>query len=250
MSKLPQVLIIDPPTDITFKGPFTEVVTSHIKLTNPSDRQVCFKVKTTAPKQYCVRPNSGLIPPSESVTVSVMLQPFDYNAEEKNKHKFMVQSAYVPENEHSLDNIWKNTTPSEMMDSKLRVMFDVPEQAIVGDKHAVSKMQPLSQAGDSLKPYQSPSLEADYRRAIDEAKRYLHQLTQLEQENNQLRERMQKLESTGMGGDDALNTTAMTSTSTASQRHLVTSGQRFTLSQLLLLFVVAVFIGLLLGKVF
>jgi len=36
---------------------------------------------------------------------AVMLQPFDYNAEERNKHKFMVQSAYVPENEHSLETI-------------------------------------------------------------------------------------------------------------------------------------------------
>lgn len=36
-----------------------------------------------------------------------MLQPFEYNAEEKekNKHKFMVQTAYVPDGETSLDNI-------------------------------------------------------------------------------------------------------------------------------------------------
>lgn len=36
-----------------------------------------------------------------------MLQPFEYNAEEKekNKHKFMVQTAFVPDGETSLDNI-------------------------------------------------------------------------------------------------------------------------------------------------
>lgn len=34
-----------------------------------------------------------------------MLQPFDYNAEEKNKHKFMVQTAFVPEGETSMDVI-------------------------------------------------------------------------------------------------------------------------------------------------
>ena len=54
-------------------GPFSDVVTSYLKLTNPSDKQVCFKVKTTAPKQYCVRPNSGLIPPSGNVSVAGML---------------------------------------------------------------------------------------------------------------------------------------------------------------------------------
>ena len=44
-------------------GPFTEVVTADLKLCNPSKKRICFKVKTTAPKQYCVRPNNGLIEP-------------------------------------------------------------------------------------------------------------------------------------------------------------------------------------------
>jgi hypothetical protein len=30
-------------------------------LTNPSDKKICFKIKTTAPKKYCVRPNSGVV---------------------------------------------------------------------------------------------------------------------------------------------------------------------------------------------
>jgi len=51
-------------------GPFTDVVTSDLKLTNPTDRKVCFKVKTTAPKRYCVRPNSGIIEPGQAVTVA------------------------------------------------------------------------------------------------------------------------------------------------------------------------------------
>ena len=51
-------------------GPFNEVVTADLKLTNPSDKTVCFKVKTTAPKRYCVRPNSGVLDPKKSVTVS------------------------------------------------------------------------------------------------------------------------------------------------------------------------------------
>uniref|UniRef100_A0A4X2M5G6 Vesicle-associated membrane protein-associated protein A n=1 Tax=Vombatus ursinus TaxID=29139 RepID=A0A4X2M5G6_VOMUR len=50
--------------------PFTDVVTTNLKLRNPSDRKVCFKVKTTAPRRYCVRPNSGIIDPGLTVTVS------------------------------------------------------------------------------------------------------------------------------------------------------------------------------------
>lgn len=51
-------------------GPFTDVVTANLKLKNPSDRRVCFKVKTTAPRRYCVRPNSGVIDPGATVNIS------------------------------------------------------------------------------------------------------------------------------------------------------------------------------------
>ena len=55
---------------ITVSGPFKDVVTTILKLKNPSDEIVCFKVKTTAPKRYCVRPNCGQIKPDETVNVA------------------------------------------------------------------------------------------------------------------------------------------------------------------------------------
>ena len=55
---------------VVVSGPFNEVVTTHLFLTNPSEQRVCFKVKTTAPRRYCVRPNSGFIEPSNKVDVS------------------------------------------------------------------------------------------------------------------------------------------------------------------------------------
>uniref|UniRef100_A0A8B9FWE8 VAMP associated protein B and C n=1 Tax=Amazona collaria TaxID=241587 RepID=A0A8B9FWE8_9PSIT len=51
-------------------SPFTDVVTTNLKLGNPTDRNVCFKVKTTAPRRYCVRPNSGIIDAGTSINVS------------------------------------------------------------------------------------------------------------------------------------------------------------------------------------
>lgn len=51
-------------------GPFTDVVITNLKLKNPSDKKVCFKVKTTAPRRYCVRPNSGAIEAGATVIIS------------------------------------------------------------------------------------------------------------------------------------------------------------------------------------
>ncbi|XP_041923905.1 vesicle-associated membrane protein-associated protein A isoform X2 [Alosa sapidissima] len=128
MSKSEQILILDPSTDLKFKGPFTDVVTTNLVLRNPSDRRVCFKVKTTAPRRYCVRPNSGIIDPGAAVTVSVMLQPFDYDPNEKSKHKFMVQTIFAPPNVPDLEGMWKEAKPDDLMDSKLRCVFEMPSE--------------------------------------------------------------------------------------------------------------------------
>ncbi|KAK6293193.1 hypothetical protein J4Q44_G00366940 [Coregonus suidteri] len=128
MSKLEQIIVIEPPYDLKFKGPFTNVVTTNLKLKNPSDRKVCFKVKTTAPRRYCVRPNSGMIESGATVTVSVMLQPFDYDPNEKSKHKFMVQTIFAPSTATDMDAVWKDAKPDDLMDSKLRCVFELPSE--------------------------------------------------------------------------------------------------------------------------
>ena len=64
---------------VYFSGPFSEVVTSNLQLFNPSDKRVCFKVKTTAPRRYCVRPNSGIVEPQSTVNVSGILPVFIFN---------------------------------------------------------------------------------------------------------------------------------------------------------------------------
>jgi hypothetical protein len=50
-------------------GPLTRLITKTLKIHNPHPHPVAFKVKTTAPKQYCVRPNAGRVESGESVEV-------------------------------------------------------------------------------------------------------------------------------------------------------------------------------------
>ena len=106
-----------------------------MSLRNPSDRKVCFKIKTTAPKRYCVKPNSGVIDPKQEVQVAVSLQPFEYDPNEKNRHKFMVQAMFAPEGEINPDTLWKEADDGQIMDSKLKCMFKMPES---GDSAGVT----------------------------------------------------------------------------------------------------------------
>uniref|UniRef100_A0A3Q1LUP8 Vesicle-associated membrane protein-associated protein A n=1 Tax=Bos taurus TaxID=9913 RepID=A0A3Q1LUP8_BOVIN len=139
--------------------PFTDVVTTNLKLRNPSDRKVCFKVKTTAPRRYCVRPNSGIIDPGLTVTVSVMLQPFDYDPNEKSKHKFMVQTIFAPPNISDMEAVWKEAKPDELMDSKLRCVFEMPNEndklglAPPGPAVAVAPLSSINSTGTAPTTY-------------------------------------------------------------------------------------------------
>lgn len=42
-------------------GPLTSITEETLLVKNPHPTPVIFKVKTTAPKHYCVRPNAGKI---------------------------------------------------------------------------------------------------------------------------------------------------------------------------------------------
>jgi len=125
-----QVLKIEPKNELHFKGPYTEIATEYLTLSNPSDRRVCFKIKTTAPKRYCVRPNSGIIDAKSSTVIAVMLQPSppvdsQQINEFKNKHKFMVQTTFAPDGEVNQESLWKKVDPLAIMESKLKCVFDL-----------------------------------------------------------------------------------------------------------------------------
>jgi hypothetical protein len=50
-------------------GPLTRTNKESLFVRNPNPTPVIFKVKTTAPKQYCVRPNAGRIEGNSEIEV-------------------------------------------------------------------------------------------------------------------------------------------------------------------------------------
>ncbi|TRY96100.1 hypothetical protein DNTS_025487 [Danionella cerebrum] len=188
MSKPDQVLILEPSNDLRFRGPFTDVVTSTLRLKNPSDSKICFKVKTTAPKRYCVRPNSGALEPGASTSVSVMLQPFDYDPSEKNKHKFMVQSIFAPSTASDLEALWKEAKPDDLMDSKLRCVFEMPtENDQMNDLETVKAPLILNSEKSGGKTTSSSMDDTERRKVTEECKRLQTEVEKLSQENRHLK---------------------------------------------------------------
>jgi len=244
MAKNDQVLILEPDSELKFRGPFVDVVTANLKLSNPTGRKVCFKVKTTAPKRYCVRPNSGLIKPKEAVTVAVMLQPFEYDPAEKNKHKFMVQTMFAPDGEiESHDLLWKDVSPENLMDSKLKCVFEMPTTENNVDVHE-DAVKPTN-----LKPVQterqaSPkvnNVEVELRKASDENKKMMQEICHLREENTQLKDERVRLRRVAM--TETISSTPQSSSSKLSSTSV--QGSAFPPVVYLL---AALLVGLLLGK--
>ncbi|KAK7056873.1 phosphatidylinositol-binding protein scs2 [Paramarasmius palmivorus] len=125
---------LNPSASLGFQRPLTVLVKRTLTITNPHDRPVAFKVKTTAPKLYCVRPNSGRIEPGQQAEVAVMLQPLKeeppLNA--KCKDKFLIQSTLItPEKDQKpLAEIWTPEGASDedvVHQQKLKVTYLPPE---------------------------------------------------------------------------------------------------------------------------
>ncbi|MBN3288130.1 VAPB protein, partial [Polyodon spathula] len=191
MARLEQVLVLEPEHELKFKGPFTDVVTTTLTLTNPSDRKVYFKVKTTAPRRYCVRPNSGVLDPGTSVDVSVMLQPFDYDPNEKSKHKFMVQSLMAPDNVTDMEGVWKDAKPEELMDSKLRCVFELPsenEKTHDIDQNKITSTSASKSESSLFKSASSILDDSEVKKILEECKRLQAEVQRLRDENKQIKE--------------------------------------------------------------
>lgn len=121
---------LSPSTQLGFPRPFTSVVKRSLLIHNPNYHPVAFKVKTTAPKQYSVRPNSGRVEAGESVEVHIMLQPLAQEPppHAKCKDKFLVQSASITPDEemHSLAELWsqlEKTNKGAISEQKLKVVY-------------------------------------------------------------------------------------------------------------------------------
>ncbi|OQD85416.1 hypothetical protein PENANT_c010G08540 [Penicillium antarcticum] len=115
------------PSELGFHRPFNHEKCQVLRLTNTNQESVVFKVKTTAPKHYCVRPNSGHIEPGKAVEVQVLLQVLkDAPAPgAKCKDKFLVQAVPVApgQEQASVTQVFDQTPKADVVERKIRVTW-------------------------------------------------------------------------------------------------------------------------------
>ncbi|OTA70269.1 VAMP-associated protein [Hypoxylon sp. EC38] len=147
------------PQELGFRRPFTAEVSEVLRIRNPNTHPVAFKVKTTAPKQYCVRPNSGRVEPGKEVEVAVILQAMKQEPppDTKCRDKFLVQSVAITGDKEfsNLASIWDAIEKSSIQEKKIRVVF-LPPAGSSGAAHLETPSRPTGANGAQATPDVAP----------------------------------------------------------------------------------------------
>ncbi|KAI1418684.1 VAMP-associated protein [Hypoxylon sp. FL1857] len=147
------------PQELGFHRPFTAEVSEVLRIRNPNTHPVAFKVKTTAPKQYCVRPNSGRVEPGKEVEVAVILQAMKQEPppDTKCRDKFLVQSVAITGDKEfaNLASIWDAIDKSSIQEKKIRVVF-LPPSGVSGTAHLETPIKPTTTNGAQATPDVAP----------------------------------------------------------------------------------------------
>ena len=116
------------PADLRFKFQLNRQLLASITINNPLDKRLAFKIKTTAPKKYVVRPSSGLCEARGSLSVQVIMQAQkDYPPDFQNcKDKFMVQTTTLDEDEQPDKDTFDKDKRGDVKETRLRVILEGP----------------------------------------------------------------------------------------------------------------------------
>ncbi|XP_068467110.1 vesicle-associated protein 2-1 isoform X2 [Phaseolus vulgaris] len=120
-------LISVSPDELRFHFELEKQTFCDLKVLNNTQNHVAFKVKTTSPKKYFVRPNTGVVHPWDSCIIRVTLQAQrEYPPDMQCKDKFLLQSTIVNPNT-DVDDLPPDTFNKESGNSieelKLRVAY-------------------------------------------------------------------------------------------------------------------------------
>ncbi|XP_037719176.1 vesicle-associated membrane protein-associated protein B [Drosophila subpulchrella] len=185
-------LSLEPCDGILFEGPFNRSVNKKLVIGNPSKTQrMAFKMKTTTPKLFFVRPNIGVLKPGEKVNVDIFMQPILQEPIQK-RHKFLLLAAEATGEMSDMQEFWKQQKPEDIWDTKIRCEL------------VFSKEDQFRQAGGSARSAVDNKEGEDHfdaQEVSEPVAKLLKQVSMLEDERLALKEEVDTLRDQTVGPD-------------------------------------------------
>ncbi|KAK4738599.1 hypothetical protein R3W88_002296 [Solanum pinnatisectum] len=197
------------PVELQFTFELKKQISCSLQLSNKSDDYVAFKVKTTNPKKYCVRPNTGIVMPRSTCEVIVTMQaqkeaPPDMQC----KDKFLLQSVIVSPGTTAKDitpEMFNKESGNHVEEVKLRVAYVPPQPppspVREGSEEGSSPRASISENGaefhNASRTYAEPQDNSSETKALilklsEEKKSAIQQNNKLQQELELLRRESSK----------------------------------------------------------
>jgi hypothetical protein len=133
------MLLLHPAGELVFELlPDTSTINAVLRIKNAIGEKVAFKVQTTVPEAYLVRPNVGLLGVGEVSEVVITLKTGKLHPTQR--HKFSISAVKTDlEGLESLSSLWTTVSKVDLQTAVLRVVFQQPNQ-----HEARSSIPPLS----------------------------------------------------------------------------------------------------------
>eukprot|EP00357_Protocruzia_adherens_P008462 CAMPEP_0115012644 /NCGR_PEP_ID=MMETSP0216-20121206/24874_1 /TAXON_ID=223996 /ORGANISM="Protocruzia adherens, Strain Boccale" /LENGTH=272 /DNA_ID=CAMNT_0002381769 /DNA_START=26 /DNA_END=844 /DNA_ORIENTATION=+ len=119
-------LRVNPAKELVFPFVKGQGSKTQLELANLCPSNVAFKVKTTAPRSYLVRPNQGILPQGESLAVQIIMQPTSEEALGMTNDKFLLQytTTTLATNQHEdLQSLWQSVPKDRLQSRKIKVQI-------------------------------------------------------------------------------------------------------------------------------
>jgi hypothetical protein len=149
-----EMLRLVPNDSIVFKNE-NEELSSQFVITNMDDGAISFKIRTTSPEKFRVRPSSGTLASGLSQTVLIVVQP-GFHLRTVTKDRFLVMSVQIPKTDLStkeLTEVWQNSTGSKVDEYRLKCQFpdkDLSRNGNITDGKAIEKPDSVTNALNNL----------------------------------------------------------------------------------------------------
>ncbi|KMZ58723.1 putative Vesicle-associated membrane protein [Zostera marina] len=161
------------PIEICFAFELNQQISCSLRLSNKTEDHVGFKVKTTSPKKYCVRPNSGILPPRSSSDITITMQaqkeaPVGMLC----RDKFLIQSILVDSTLDAKDvtsDMFSSTSKYVVEEARLGVVFN-HHQSSASSSSAESSMPAANGDPSSSRSPPPVLVEASCSNIVEERK--------------------------------------------------------------------------------
>lgn len=116
-------------SDIVFDVKLGSQSVKYLTLTNISDGDIAYKVKTTSPRRYCVRPNADILPCGNAIDIELVLQAFESIPDDVSSCRDKFQLLVMPITDTGMKSmpvatLWKSVPVSSAYQAKLRVTMN------------------------------------------------------------------------------------------------------------------------------